>query len=111
MIRPSGTSPTSGRMSPDGPQLEPPWESTPDLRITTDVITAYTMLSQSIGARHSVHGAHRREVPPCSEIDDHGRPAVKGVCGSTKEVPDELRERAVRRYRESDPKPGEVNTG
>ena len=64
------------------------------------------MLSQSIGARHSVHDAHRREVPPCSEIDDHGRPAVKGVSvAAPKKYPTELRERAVRLYRESDPKP------
>ena len=33
---------------------------TPDLRITRDVITAYTVLTQSIGARHAVQGAQPR---------------------------------------------------
>jgi len=47
-----------------------------------------------------------RGTSACSEIDDHGRPAVKGVSvAAPKNYPDELRERAVRLYRESDPKP------
>jgi transposase-like protein len=44
--------------------------------------------------------------PGSSETDDHGRWAVKGVSvAAPKKYPDELRERAVRLYRESDPKP------
>ena len=39
---------------------KPAWEAEPRPRITRDVITAYTMLSQSIGARQSVRRARRR---------------------------------------------------
>jgi hypothetical protein len=35
---------------------------TPDLRITRDVITAYTMLAQSIRARRAVHRAQRERL-------------------------------------------------
>ena len=45
-------------------------------------------------------------TPGFTETFDHGLMAVEGVVrGSTEEVPDELRARAVRLYRESDPKP------
>ena len=35
---------------------------TPDLRITRDVITGYTVLTPSIGTRQSVHRAQRRRL-------------------------------------------------
>ncbi|EEP70509.1 hypothetical protein MCAG_00836 [Micromonospora sp. ATCC 39149] len=54
----------------------------------------------------SSEGVSHVRFPGSSEAFDHALMELNGVIrGSTEEVPDELRERAVRLYRDSDPKP------
>ena len=71
-----------------------------------DLRTDHTPRACFLNATRAGRSAMSVRIPTCSEIDDHGRRAMRGVSvAAPKKYPDELRERAVRLYRGVGPKP------